>query len=290
VFNATFQKQTPSSTSFSFADSTLSAGYAPFGIQAVDNGTGGATQLYVTYAKQSPPDNMRNEDGAGLGLVDVFDTNGTLIKHVVAVGGKLNAPWAIALAPSDFAPLSSDLLIGNLGDGTISAFNPSSGAFVGAVSDANGDPLVMPGLWGLVFGNDSNNQPHNTLFFAAGTDEYSHGTYGRIDVGVSAPILNKVPVVTMTAPVGSGSGIYGGGGNSVKGVVTVSATASSSVGIAEVKFFANGKLIGTLTAAPYSMQWDTTKVADGPEALVGAATDNDGNIGTSAPDNVTVSN
>jgi uncharacterized protein (TIGR03118 family) len=290
VFNGTFQKQTPSSTSFSFADSTLPAGYAPFGIQAVNNGTGGATQLYVTYAKQAPPDNVFNEDGAGLGLVDVFDTNGTLIKHVVAVGGKLNAPWGIALAPSDFAPLSDDLLIGNLGDGTISAFNLSTGAFVGAVSDSNGNPLVMSGLWGIVFGNDSNNQPHNTLFFAAGTDEYSHGTYGRIDVGASPPTLNKTPVVTMTAPLGAGTGGYGGGGNTVHGVVTVSATVGDSIAIAEVKFFANGKLIGTVTAAPYSMQWDTTKVANGPEALVGAATDIDGNIGTSAPDNVTVSN
>jgi uncharacterized protein (TIGR03118 family) len=290
VFNATFQKQTPSPTSFSFTDSTLPAGYAPFGIQALNNGAGGAPQLYVTYAKQAAPDDVRNEDGAGLGLVDVFDTSGKLLKHLIPVGGKLNAPWGIALAPSDFAPLSTDLLIGNLGDGTINAFDPTSGAFIASLSDSHGNALVMPGLWGIVFGNDSNNQPHNTLFFAAGTGEYAHGTYGRIDVGATPPALNKAPVVTITAPVSSGGGIYGGGGTSLNGVVTFSATATDSVGIAEVKFFASGKLIGTVTAAPYEVQWDTTKVANGAVTLEAAATDIDGNIGTSAPDTVTVSN
>lgn len=291
VFDATFQKQTPSATSFSFADSTLPSGYAPFGIQAINNGAAGATQLYVAYAKQSPPDNVRELDGAGLGLVDVFDTNGKLIQHLIPVGGKLNAPWGIALAPADFAPLSKDLLIGNLGDGTINAFNPSTGAFVAALTDSNGNALVMPGLWGIVFGNDSNNQPHNTLFFAAGSGEYSHGTYGRIDVGATPPVLNKAPAVTITAPVNSGgTGGYGGGAMSLSGTVSFSATVSDSIGITEVKFFANGKLVGTVAATPYSVQWDTTKVANGRVTLVVAATDIDGNIGTSVPDNVTVSN
>jgi hypothetical protein len=290
VFNATFQKQTPSSTSFSFTDSTLPAGYAPFGIQAVNNGAGGATQLYVTYAKQAAPDNVRNEDGAGLGLVDVFDTNGKLLKQLIPVGGRLNAPWGIALAPADFAPLSSNLLVGNLGDGTINAIDPASGAFVASLSDSHGNALVMPGLWGIVFGNDSNNQPHNTLFFSAGTREYAHGTYGRIDVGATPPTLNKAPVVAITAPVSTGSGGYGGGGTSISGIVAVSAKVSDSIGISEGKFFANGMLIGTVTAAPYGVQWDTTKVANGPVTLEAAATDLDGTIGTSAPDTVTVSN
>jgi len=38
------------------------------------------------------------------------------------------------------------------------------------------------------------------------------------------------------------------------------------------------------------VQWDTTKVANGAVTLEAAATDIDGNIGTSAPDTVTVSN
>jgi uncharacterized protein (TIGR03118 family) len=290
VFNATYQKQTPSATSFSFTDSTLPAGYAPFGIQTVNNGAGGATQIYVAYAQQAAPDDVANTDGAGLGLVDVFDTNGKLLSHLIPVGGALNAPWGIALAPADFAPLSNDLLIANLGDGKINAFDPATGKFVAALSDSSGNALAIPGLWGIVFGNDAANQPHNTLFYAAGTDAYAHGTYGRIDVGATPPTLNEAPDVTITAPAASSGGGYGGGGTSLSGTVAVTATVSDSVGIAKVQFFENGASIGTVTTSPYTVQWNTTKVANGSVALTATATDIDGNVGTSPTDTVTVSN
>lgn len=289
VFSATYLKQTPSATSFAFADSTLPAGYAPYGIQAVNSGAGGATQIYVAYAKQGADND--STFGAGLGLVDVFDTNGTLLSHLIPVGGALNAPWGIALAPADFAPLSNDVLIGNLGDGKINAYNPTSGKFVAAVSDSAGTPLAIPGLWGIVFGNDSDNQPANTLFYAAGTADLLHGNYGRIDVGATPPALNKAPVVTITAPPPSTGGGYGGGGTTIGGTVAVTATATDSVAVAKVQFFANGTSIGTATAAPYTVQWNTTTVANGTSvALTAKATDVDGNVGTSASDTVIVAN
>ncbi|MGO9513228.1 MAG: TIGR03118 family protein [Steroidobacteraceae bacterium] len=292
VFNATYQKQTTSATSFSFTDSTLPAGYAPFGIQAVNNGSGGATQIYVAYAQQGSGSgaDLQNAFGAGLGLVDVFDTNGKLLSHLIPVGGALNAPWGIALAPSDFAPLSNDLLIGNFGDGKINAYNPTTGAFVAALSDSAGNPLAIPGLWGIVFGNDSDNQPHNTLFYAAGPDNQTDGGYGRIDVGATPPMLNKAPVITITAPPPSSGGGYGGGGTTISGTVAVTATATDSVAIASVQFFANGASIGTVTASPYTVQWNTKTVANGSVALTAKATDVDGNVGTSAAVNVVVSN
>jgi hypothetical protein len=39
----------------------------------------------------------------------------------------------------------------------------------------------VPGLWGIAFGNDFGSQPHNALFFAAGTNGEMNGSYGRID-------------------------------------------------------------------------------------------------------------
>jgi uncharacterized protein (TIGR03118 family) len=292
VFNANFQKQPTSATSFSFTDSTLPPGYAPFGIQAVNNGAGGATQIYVAYAKQGAGNG--SENSAGFGLVDVFDTNGKLLKNLIPVGGALNAPWGIALAPADFAPLSNDLLIGNFGDGKINAYNPTTGAFVAAVSDSKGNPLAASGLWGIVFGNDSDNQPHNTLFYAAGTDMQADGVYGRIDVGATPPILNKAPVVTITAPPPSSCGGYGGSCTTISGTVAVTATATATdgVAIAKVQFFANGVPIpnGTVTVAPYTVQWNTTTVVNGNVALTAKATDVDGNVGTSATDTVSVKN
>jgi uncharacterized protein (TIGR03118 family) len=179
VFDAAYTKQP--AASFPFADSTVPSGYAPFGIQAIKNGTNGAVQLYVTYAMQQPnsPDNA---SGAGLGLVDVFDANGALIKQLVAPGGALNAPWGIALAPADFGTLGNALLIGNFGDGKIYGYDPSNGRFLGALTDSTGAAIAEPGLWGIAFGNDAQNQPHNTLYFTAGPNDEADGLYGSVSV------------------------------------------------------------------------------------------------------------
>ncbi len=180
VFDAHFAKQPSSATSFNFKDPALPAGYAPFGIQALKNGAGGAVQIYVTYAKQLGPDNHDNANGAGLGLIDIYDTNGVLLKTLVTAG-RLNAPWGIALAPADFGTLSNTLLVGNFGDGTINGYDAGNGQYMGTVSTANG-PFAVPGLWGIAFGNDAASQPHNTLFFAAGPNDEANGSYGRIDL------------------------------------------------------------------------------------------------------------
>jgi uncharacterized protein (TIGR03118 family) len=278
VFNTGFVKQATSATAFTFADPSIPAGYAPFGIQAVNNGAGGAAQIYVTYAQQKAPDNHDNNDGAGLGYVDVFDTNGKLIKSLIAAGA-LNAPWGIALAPADFGTFSNALLVGNFGDGKINAFDAAAGTSLGTLSDAGNSPLAIPGLWGIAFGNDANNQPHNTLFFAAGTNNEADGLYGRIDLGSTPPVLNAPPVVALTVPTGT-----------LSGTVALSAAVTDPIQIAKVDFKANGTVIGTATASPFGVQWNTTTVADGQISLTSTATDADGNVGSSNASVVTVAN
>ena len=279
VFDAHFVKQVPSAGSFAFIDPTRPAGYAPFGIQALKTGAASATELYVSYAQPSPPANHDNLNGAGLGLVDAFDTNGAFLRHVVAAGGRLNAPWGLALSPADFGSLASALLVGNFGDGRIIAYNPATGAYLGTVADAAGNAFAVPGLWGVAFGNDAANQPHNTLFYAAGPNNEANGVYGRLDVGATAPVLNKPPVVTITTPTGS-----------VSGTVTVTATAQDSVAIAKVELFVAGVSLGVVTSPPYSLQWNTTLLANGSLALTATATDVDGNVGSSVAKTVTVAN
>jgi uncharacterized protein (TIGR03118 family) len=184
VFNGSFALQSWPATAF--VDPKLPSGYAPYGIQAIANGSGGATLLYVTYAKQTG--NGDAMVGAGLGLLDVYDTSGTFKERLIDVGGWLNEPWGIALAPVDFGTASGQLLVGNFGDGTINEFDPAAGTYVGTLSDGNDKPLSYPGLWGIAFGNDQQQQPHNTLFFAAGINNGSDGLYGRIDLEtVAAP-------------------------------------------------------------------------------------------------------
>jgi uncharacterized protein (TIGR03118 family) len=160
-----------------FADPNLPAGYAPFNIQNI-NGS-----LYVTYAASN---GSKDEiDGAHLGIVDVYSASGAFQTRLIT-GGVLNAPWGLALAPSTgFGAFSGDLLVGNFGDGTINAFNALTGAYAGTLDDASGNPISIDGLWGLSFGNGTNNQGTDTLFFNAGiagpgaTED--HGLFGAIN-------------------------------------------------------------------------------------------------------------
>jgi uncharacterized protein (TIGR03118 family) len=172
VFDSSFKPVMLSPGAFS--DPALPADFAPFGIQAING------DIYVAYARQD----AQKEDevaGKGLGYIDVFDPNGKLIKRVVSQGA-LNAPWGITLAPAGFGKFSNRLLVGNFGDGTINAYALATGEFVGRLESANGQPIQIEGLWGLAFGNGFQNQPVNTLFFAAGPNDEQHGLYGRIEI------------------------------------------------------------------------------------------------------------
>jgi uncharacterized protein (TIGR03118 family) len=277
VFNSSFAKQTTSATSFTFADPAIPAGFAPFGIQAINNGASGAAQIYVTYAQQSSGNNDAT-NGAGQGYVDVYDTNGQLIKQLIPAGGALNAPWGIALAPANFGTFSDTLLVGNFGDGKINAFDAAAGTAKGTVSGSSGAALVTPGLWGLAFGNGADNQPLNTLFFTAGG---ANGVYGRIDLGATPPTLDAPPAVTLTAPSGT-----------LSGTVVLSATVVDPIAITKVDFYANSTLIGTAASAPYTINWNTTTLTTGSESvsLSAKATDADGNVGSSPASTTTVNN
>ena len=170
MFDRTF---TPFSTAGRFRDPGLPAGYAPFGIQAIGN------QIYVAYARQDATAHDA-VNGAGLGVIDVFDPAGAFVRRLVT-GGPLNAPWGMAMAPADFGTFANALLVGNFGDGRINAFDPATGNFLGTLSKTDGTPIVIDGLWGIAFGNGVNQQPTTTLFFASGPAGETHGLYGRID-------------------------------------------------------------------------------------------------------------
>ncbi|WP_233804707.1 TIGR03118 family protein [Paraburkholderia sp. HP33-1] len=199
VFDSTFTKVAMPGA---FTDPAIPAGFAPFGIQVI------GSNLFVTYAMQ---DAAKHDDvaGAGLGMVDVYDTAGNL-KQRFATGAPLNAPWGIAQAPANFGSMSGAILIGNFGDGTINAFNASSGHSMGPLTLPSGGTIVEPGVWGIAFGNDLSNQPSNTLFFAAGPNAEADGVYGRIDLNTTSSAGTNTG-----SGSGSGSGTSSGGGMSM---------------------------------------------------------------------------
>lgn len=120
----------------------------------------------------------------GHGFVDVFDPTTHAFTRLItgsAAGGSidaLNSPWGVA--PSNFGQFSNDLLVGNFGDGTINAFDPTTGALLGQLKDQNGNPIVNPGLWGITFGNGRNGGDTNSLYIAAGGADEEAGVFARL--------------------------------------------------------------------------------------------------------------
>jgi uncharacterized protein (TIGR03118 family) len=168
VFNDQFQ---PVTLPGGFEDSQIPDGFAPFDIQLL----GG--DLYVTYALQ---DKKRHDDvaGPGNGFVDVYDTSGHLLQRLIA-NGDLNSPWGLAIAPAGFGSFGGDLLVGNFGDGAIHAYDLTTGAEAGQLTNTDGNPITINGLWALRFGNGTFANP-NTLVFTAGIGDESHGLLGEI--------------------------------------------------------------------------------------------------------------
>jgi uncharacterized protein (TIGR03118 family) len=153
-----------------FVDPDIPAGFAPFDIKEIDG------ELFVTYAKQNA---QRHDDvaGPGNGFVDVFDTDGHLLRRF-ASRGPLNSPWGITRASFAFGRFSGMILIGNFGDGRINVFD-SRGHFVDQLKDAHGKPLVIDGLWTLTLGGGAKSSP-DTLYFTAGPNGETNGLFGTI--------------------------------------------------------------------------------------------------------------
>ncbi len=124
-----------------FTDPAVPAGFAPFGIHNI----GG--RLYVTFAKQKP-DKHDDLAGPGNGFVDVFSPNGDLLQRLVS-GGRLNSP-------------------------------PATGHVEGRLLNATGQPLTIPGLWGLRFPAGSLNAVPGALYFTAGINDEHDGLFGDL--------------------------------------------------------------------------------------------------------------
>jgi uncharacterized protein (TIGR03118 family) len=159
AYDTSFNRVTLSAEAF--VDSNIPAAFKPFGIQAV------GARIYVTFY-----------NGSSGGYVDAFDTTGKLLLSLAQ--GSFSEPWGIAQAPAGFGEFSEALLVGNTGSGLITAFNPTTGHLVGMLKNASGQKIMIPGLWGIEFGNgNAESGPTTTLYFNGGGD-YSTGVFGAI--------------------------------------------------------------------------------------------------------------
>jgi uncharacterized protein (TIGR03118 family) len=180
VFNSNFKRVKVSEEAFE--DNRIPRDFAPYNVQAV-----GAT-VVVTYAKQNASKTSADDScGEQCGFVDIFTARGRLVLRLED-GPWLMAPWGVALAPQDFGFFTHDLLIGNRFGGTIAAFDPTTGKFLGNLLDASSAPIAISGLWGLEFDNRGSNEAGSeaspsagpALFFAAGINGYADGLFGTL--------------------------------------------------------------------------------------------------------------
>jgi uncharacterized protein (TIGR03118 family) len=186
AFSGTFA---PVTLAGSFVDPNLPAGFSVYNIQQV----GGL--LVATYENET----------TGGGVVDAFDFNGNFVRRISAngAGGPLESPWGVTLAPASFGQFGGALLVGNEDDGRISAFNFTTGSFLGQLLDSNANPLANTGLWGLVFGNGGNGGNPNKLYFAAGINGERDGLFGAISLVPEPASLLLVLLGGIAAGAGS---------------------------------------------------------------------------------------
>jgi uncharacterized protein (TIGR03118 family) len=196
VFDSSFNLVT--ALAGNFTDSKLPSNYRPFNVQNING------KLYVEYAPFNPATGGVLA-GGGNGIVDVFNTDGTPDTSVhgtgrLITGRALNDPFGVALAPASFGAFSNDLLVGNFGSGTINAFDPTTGRFLGELRTTSGQPFAAQHLWSIQFGNGKGAGSANTLFFTAGLTSHfgagtgtPHGLFGSLqavaDLPQQAPLL-----------------------------------------------------------------------------------------------------
>ena len=163
-----------------FKDPKIPAGWAPFGIQAL-----GGT-IFVTYAKQDKA-KKETSPAAGSGYVDEFSPDGVLLaRRVEGEAGAAERPVGARDGAGQLRRYSGDLLVGNFGNGRISAYQqphePTSGSTrASARRERHADRDRRP--LGDRVRQRRLGRPTNDLYFAAGPAGEQHGLFGFIAVG-----------------------------------------------------------------------------------------------------------
>lgn len=80
----------------------------------------------------------------------------------------------------ELRPIAGALLVGNEDDRHISAFDFTTGTFLGQLRDSSGDPLANTGLWGLRVGNGGNGGDPGKLYSRRGSMAKQTGCSGNI--------------------------------------------------------------------------------------------------------------
>lgn len=147
---------------------------------------------------------------------------------------------------------------------------------------------------GTLIGSDNTTTPYGYQWDSTTVANGSHAvtakaydtagnvaTSGAVSFTLTNPDITAPATAVITAPAANAV---------LTNTATITATATDNVGIDHVDFYRGTTLIAGDTAAPYSVQWDTTNVANGSYSLTAKAYDAAGNSKTSAAVAVSVNN
>lgn len=198
---------------------------------------------------------------------------GSTVQVLQTVTPKLNNPPVINMtAPANNATLSGVVQLAATPTATTGVQFLLDGVSLG--TNIAAAPYTM--FW------DTTTVQDGTHWLAAQTTDAT-GITGTSAVVLVTVANGKVtgPTVQITSPTT---------GSILSSTVTLYATAGSSQGIANVSFAVDGAPVGSVTAAPYMIAWDSTTIKDGQHSITATATDTLGNSTTSVPATVTVDN
>ena len=240
-------------------------------------------------------------DGAAVGTVTADTLGGWSFTPTSPLGlGPYTATATAADAAGNTSVLSAprSFVVDNFTPPTVALTAPASGAtlrgtvvFTATATDASGISRVDFFVGSTQVGSDTTapySLSYDTRSMPNGVRALTAQAYDVAgNMGTSAPVSVTFdndftpPTVTLTAPAA---------GTAVRGMVTLSATASDNVGVARVEFYVGATLVGTDTFSPYNFSWDTRTVGNGPILLTARAYDAAGQSATSAGVSVTVDN
>jgi hypothetical protein len=242
-------------------------------------------------------------DGANLGeevkaapYSASWNTAGLTGSHTLTAVARNNAGVTTTSAPVTVTAGSSSA---DKTPPTVSIASPANGSTVSGTvtitanaSDNVGVTGVQFNLDGAALGNQLAAAPYSITWNTQGVAAGAHTmtAVARDAAGnrtTSAPVTLNVadvtpPTVAITSPAN---------GATLSGAVALSATATDNVKVAGVQFLLNGAALGAeITAAPYTLSWNTASVANATYSITARARDASGNTATCAALSVKVAN
>ena len=128
----------------------------------------------------------------------------------------------------------------------------------------------------------------STTALTDGVKQLQARSYDAAGNAGSSSIVNVTVSNDKTAPTVSLSSPTSG--STVSGTVTVSMAASDNKAVSRVDLLADGVVVGSDTASPFSIAWNSKGVTNGVHTLQAKAYDAAGNVGASGSVQITVAN